>query len=99
MAKTDTVTHDTGSVFHALGLPDADDLQLRSERLMLIGQIIAERGLKQREVRVLLEMSRFEISALMRGRINQFSSERLARALQDLNASIVEVGRPEKLAS
>lgn len=89
MAESEQVTYNTGSVFHALGLPDADDLLLRAERLMTIGRIITERGLKQSEAGALLGMKRSEISALVRGNINIFSSERLAHILCDLSHAVV----------
>lgn len=88
MADKESVIHDSGSVFHSLGLPDADDLQLRAQLLMTIGQVIAERGLKQREAGALMGMEQPRVSALIKGDINKFSTDRLIRALCDLGRDI-----------
>lgn len=47
METPETVSYSTNSAFHALGLPDADDLLLRSDLMRQIVRIIAERKLTQ----------------------------------------------------
>jgi predicted XRE-type DNA-binding protein len=79
MAKNEAVTYSTESAFHALGLPDADDLVLRAELMRKIGDIIAARGLTQVQAGELMRMDQPRVSALLTGKIAKFSTDRLLR--------------------
>jgi predicted XRE-type DNA-binding protein len=50
------VTYSAESAFHALGLPDADDLVLRAELMRKLAEIIAARGLTPVEAGALLHI-------------------------------------------
>jgi|SRR5665647_795690 len=76
------------SAFHVLGLEDADDLVLRAELMRKIGAIIEAKQLTQLEAGRLVGMDQPRISALMRGKITKFSTDRLIRALNDLGQDI-----------
>lgn len=78
----------TGSVFHGLKLPDADDLVVKSDLIARIEKIIRERRLTQVRVAVLLGMDQPKVSAMLRGRLDRFSIERLIRALRDLGQDV-----------
>ena len=78
----------TGSVFHALDLPDADDLVVKSGLVARIERIIRKRGLTQVQAAALLGMDQPKVSALLRGRLDRFSIERLIRALRDLGQDV-----------
>lgn len=78
----------TGSVFHALGLPDADDLVVKSELVACIERIIRKRGLTQVQAAALLGMDQPKVSAMLRGKLDRFSIERLIRALRDLGRDV-----------
>ena len=82
------VHYTTGSVFHALDLPDADDLVVKSELVAFIERIIRERDLTQVEAAALLRMDQPKVSAMLRGRLDRFSIERLIRALRDLGQDV-----------
>lgn len=82
------VNYTTGSAFHALGLADADDLVVKSELVACIERIIRERGLTQVEAAALLGMDQPKVSAMLRGKLNRFSIERLIRALRDLGQDV-----------
>jgi predicted XRE-type DNA-binding protein len=88
MEKDVAVSVSTESAFHALGLPDADDLVLRAELLRRIAEIIRERGLTQVRAGELLDMDQPRVSALLRGKITKFSTDRLLRALSDLGQDV-----------
>ena len=88
MAKRQAVTYSTESAFHALNLPDADDLVLRAELMRKIGEIIAARGLTQTEAGKLMAMDQPRVSALIKGKIAKFSTDRLLKALNDLGQDI-----------
>ncbi|MGH6877055.1 MAG: helix-turn-helix domain-containing protein, partial [Rhizomicrobium sp.] len=65
MAKREKVTYSTSSAFHALGLPDADDLLLRAELMRKIGGIIEARRLTQVQAGKLMGMDQPRVSALL----------------------------------
>jgi len=88
MAKREKVTYSASSAFHALGLPDADDLVLRAELMRKLGEIIAARGLTQVEAGALLKMDQPRVSALLNGKVAKFSTERLLKALNDLGQDV-----------
>ena len=88
MAKRKTVTYSTESAFHALSLRDADDLVLRAELMQKIGEIIAARGLTQVQAGRLMHMDQPRVSALLKGKIGKFSTDRLLKALSDLGQNV-----------
>jgi predicted XRE-type DNA-binding protein len=88
VAKDETVTYSTESAFHALGLPDADDLVLRAELMRKIAEVIAARGLTQVQGGELMHMDQPRVSALLAGKIAKFSTDRLLRALSDLGQDV-----------
>jgi len=88
MEKTEAVTVSSESAFHALGLPDADDLLLRAELLGQVAGVVKERGLSEAHVADLTGMNRETVGALLNGRITPFSTEQLLRALNALGQDI-----------
>jgi len=88
VAKRTTISYSTDSAFHALGLPDAGDLVLRADLMRKIGEIIAARGLTQTQAGALMRMDQPRVSALLKGKITKFSTERLLQALSDLGQDI-----------
>jgi predicted XRE-type DNA-binding protein len=88
MEKPEPLTYSTDSAFHALGLADADDLQLRADLMRAIVRIIAERGLTQAAAGKLMGMDQPRVSALVGGKITLFSTDRLLRALSDLGQDV-----------
>jgi predicted XRE-type DNA-binding protein len=82
------VSYSTESAFHALGLPDADDLQLRADLMRQIVRIITERQLTQVRAGKLIGMDQPRVSALVGGKITLFSTDCLLRALSDLGQDV-----------
>ena len=76
------------SVFHDLGLEDADDLLLRAELMRKISWVIEKKGLTQTAAGKLIGMDQPRISALLHGKITRFSTDRLIKALNDLGQDI-----------
>ncbi len=88
MAKSEKVTYSSKSAFHALDLPDADDLVLRAELMRKIAEIIAARDLTQTGAGELMRMDQPRVSALLTGKIGKFSTDRLLKALSDLGQDV-----------
>ena len=76
------------NVFHELGLPDADELVIKSELMSAIHERVRARGLNQTQAAAVLDMPRSEVSHLMRGRISRFTIDRLVRALNNLDETV-----------
>lgn len=74
-----TVTPSTGNVFRDLGFrrEEAEHLLVRADLLIHVQKLIASRRLKQREAATLLRISQPRVSDLVRGRIDQFSTDML----------------------
>jgi predicted XRE-type DNA-binding protein len=75
-------------VFEDIGLPDSAALLAKAELVSRICAIIEERGLTQTQAARLLGVSQPKISALMRGKLDGFSSDRLFRFLNLLGRDI-----------
>ena len=69
MAEDEAVSYSGESAFHALGLPDADDLVLRAALMRKIAEVIAARGLTQVRAVEMLHMDQPRVSALLTGKI------------------------------
>lgn len=88
MESDEAVTVQAENAFHALGLDDADDLVVRAELMRKIAEIIDDRRLTQTRAGELLGMDQPRVSALLRGKITKFSTDRLLRALSDLGQDV-----------
>ena len=84
---------ETGStnVFADLGMPDAEEKLAKAKLAHQINKIIKHRKLKQVEAAALLGVDQAKISLLNRGRLSDFSVERLMKylTLLDRDAEIV----------
>lgn len=86
------VTKGSGNVFRDLGLPDADLLQAKADLVHRISVLIGKRGLSQVKAAEVLAVTQPKISALLHGRLEGFSMDRLVRFLialdQDVRISV-----------
>jgi predicted XRE-type DNA-binding protein len=78
----------TGNVFEDLGLPDAPALMAKSELVSRIAAIIKEQGLTQARAARILGITQPKVSALLRGQLDGFSTDRLFRFLNALGSDI-----------
>src|SRR5689334_2631403 len=96
MSEKIKVTPSSGNVFADLGLPDADEALAKAEVAMRICEIISERKLTQKAAAEILGIDQPKVSALMRGRLEGFSSDRLFRFLNAFDRDVEIVIRPKK---
>jgi predicted XRE-type DNA-binding protein len=82
------VTKGSGNVFRDLGLPDADLLQAKADLVHRISIIIGRRGLTQTEAAEVLGIAQPKISALLHGKLEGFSMDRLVRFLISLDQDV-----------
>jgi len=88
-------TVSSGNVFADLGLPDADELLAKADLAIEIRHIIEERGLTQAEAADLMGVDQPKVSALVRGKLDGFSMERLYRFLNALGRDVEIVVTPK----
>lgn len=88
------IERSSGNVFEDLGLPDAAALLAKSELVSRICDIIVKRGLTQSQAAEILGVNQPKVSALMRGNLDGFSSDRLFRFLNALGSDIEIAVKP-----
>ena len=88
------VVRGSGNVFEDLGLLDSAALMAKAELASRICGIIEKRGLIQVEAAQVLGVSQPKVSALRRGHLDGFSSDRLFRFLNMLGRDVEIVIRP-----
>lgn len=93
-----TFTRGSGNVYADLGFANPEEWQAKADLAMAITIHCA--GMTQREIAVLLEIDQPKVSALSRGQLQQFSTERLVtlvrRSGQDVEIHVLpgKRGRP-----
>lgn len=92
--KDEKITPSSGNVFADLGLDDADELGAKAGLVGQISGIISHRGLTQSEAAKILKLSQADVSRLLRGELDRFSTERLLKLIMRLDRDIEIVIRP-----
>jgi predicted XRE-type DNA-binding protein len=88
MKKNLPVYPSSGNVFADLGLPDADECLAKSKLAVEIFRVVKARRLTQATTGTLLGISQPKVSALFRGRLEGFSTDRLFRFLNALGCDV-----------
>ncbi len=78
----------SGNLFADLGRPDADEALARVRLAQQIAEIIERRTLSQTEAADIMGLDQPKVSALMRGRLSGFSTDRLLRCLMQLGQDV-----------
>ncbi len=86
--KKSHVTVGSGNVFRDLGLRNPDELLAKTKLAARIVQILEERKLSQTQAAKLLGVDQPKVSLIYRGRLDDFSVERLMRFLTALHRDI-----------
>lgn len=76
------------SVFADIGLEDAGEMKARSDLMSEVVNIIRKSGAPQKEFAYVLGISEPKISALMSGKINDFSNDTLMHYLTLLGCNV-----------
>jgi predicted XRE-type DNA-binding protein len=82
------VTPSSGNVFADLGLPEPEEELTKAQLASHIRQIIKRRRLTQVAAAALMGIDQPKVSALLNGRLANFSSERLMRLLTTLGQDV-----------
>jgi predicted XRE-type DNA-binding protein len=78
----------SGNVFADLGLPNPEEMLIKAELASKIGEIIDARNLTQMDAAEILGVDQPKVSALIRGKLTGFSTERLFRFLNALGNDV-----------
>jgi predicted XRE-type DNA-binding protein len=91
------VVKGSGNVFADLGLPNHDELLFKAQIASEIARSVRDAKLTQVEAGKLMGVDQAKVSALLRGRLNDFSIDRLIRFLTLLGRDIeFRISRPHK---
>jgi predicted XRE-type DNA-binding protein len=86
----DVQVHDsTGNVFEDMGMADAEDRLAKARLAQHIVRLIRERKLSQMEAAKKLGIDQPKVSAILRGRLKDFSTDRLMRFITSLSRDVV----------
>lgn len=86
----------SGNVFCDLGLEDAEERIARSKIGFHVYTLLKDKNLKQREIAALLGIKQPEVSHLMNGHFNRFTTEKLLDFLRRLNHKVTIQISPHK---
>jgi predicted XRE-type DNA-binding protein len=84
------------NIFEDLRLRDAEELNAKAQIAYRICDILQERKLTQKEAATVLGIDQPKVSALLRGRLEGFSSDRLFRFLNALDRDVEIIIRRTK---
>jgi predicted XRE-type DNA-binding protein len=83
-----TVVHSSGNVFSDLGLPRPEERLAKAKLASAIQDAIDVRGLTQVQAAELMGIDQPKVSKIVRGRLSEFSTERLLNFLIRLGIDI-----------
>ena len=82
------VERTTGSVFAALGYPNAEEMERKSELVSAISESILAKGLSQVEAARMVGLDQPTLSKLLRGRTRSVSTDKLVSMLNALGRDV-----------
>ena len=94
--KLPTHTRGSGNIFADLGLPNAEEHQLKAALVVQLKRLIAERDLSQVTAAKLVEMKQPDLSKLLRGQLKLVSVEKLLRMLTAFDQDVEITVKPHR---
>ena len=86
----------SGNIFADLGLPNAEEHQLKAALIVQIKRLIADRALTQSTAAKLMGIKQPDLSNLLRGRLRGHSVEKLMRMLTAFEQDVEITVRPHR---
>jgi predicted XRE-type DNA-binding protein len=98
MKKAALPAHDVGSgnIFADLGLPNAEEHQLKAVLVVQLGRLIKARKLTQIAAAKLVGIKQPDLSKILRGHYQGFSVARLMRMLTAFDQDVEIITRPHR---
>jgi predicted XRE-type DNA-binding protein len=91
-----SIEESSGNVFADLGLKNPEELLAKAQLVQRVADIISERKLTQARAAKLLGIDQPKVSALLTGKLEGFSTDRLFRFLNALGRDVEIVIRPAR---
>lgn len=88
MSQPDEVLESSGNVFADLEMDEPEEMLAKAELARRIGNILKRRRLTQAQAATLLGIDQPKVSALLRGKLAGFSTDRLLRFLMALDRDV-----------
>jgi predicted XRE-type DNA-binding protein len=88
----------SGNVFRDLGLPDADELKIKSGLAIEITKAVRRLGLTQQEAGLQMGISQAKVSGIIRGDFSNLSESKLMECLNRLGYDIEIKLKPARKA-
>lgn len=86
----DAIVHDsTGNAFRDLRLPEPEMRLVKTRLAQQIAHLIKSHGLTQQEAAERLGIDQPKVSAILRGRLKDFATDRLMRFIIRLNQDVI----------
>jgi predicted XRE-type DNA-binding protein len=86
MIRDYEITRD--NIFEDLGLPDAEELNIKAHLAIAISRLLGRRGLTQSQAAAILGIDQPRVSDLVRGRLEKFSMEKLCEFLRLMGCDV-----------
>jgi len=90
------VERGSGNIFADLGLPDAEDMLLKSSIVIELRRLIQQRKLTQTAAAKLVGVSQADLSKILRGHFRGYSEAKLMRMLTAFGQDIEITTRPHR---
>jgi predicted XRE-type DNA-binding protein len=88
----------SGNIFADLGLPDAEDMLLKSTIVIELRRLIKQRKLTQSAAAKLIGISQGDLSKVLRGQFRGYSEAKLMRMLTAFDQDVEITTRPHRKA-
>ncbi|GEC59297.1 putative XRE-type DNA-binding protein [Bradyrhizobium japonicum] len=89
-------TKGSGNIFADLGLPNAEEHQLKAALVVQLKRLITERELSQVVAAKIVEMKQPDLSKLLRGQLKLVSVEKLLRMLTAFDQDVEITVKPHR---
>ena len=86
----------SGNIFADLGLPNAEEHQLKAALIVQLKRLVVERGLSQVATAKLVEMKQPDLSKVFRGQLKLVSVEKLLRMLTAFDQDVEITVKPHR---
>jgi len=86
----------SGNIFADLGLPDAEDMLLKSTMVIELRRLIQQRKLTQTAAAKLIGIGQADLSKILRGQFRGYSEARLMRMLTAFGQDVEITTRPHR---
>lgn len=93
-----SIIRGTGNTFADLGLPHAEERHAKNQLALSIREIVEGSGMTQRDAAKKAGIAASDLSNIMRGRVTNFSSDRLFAILNALGNDVEITIRPNQAA-